>query len=194
MTIRAVHACIVHHRVRISYIIFAALLLEWLSHARPHAIFDTQDFRHMMGAVLMLAGALLRSWAAGVIDKSSALATKGPYALTRHPLYVGSFAIMVGFAALIEDAIALATIVSVIVLIYLPTMRNEESFLADRFGAAWEQYVQCTGVFLPKRRATLAVRWSAQRWYRHREYRALAAVVGILLFWQLWFWDPSLPK
>jgi len=50
-----------------------------------------------IGGVIGLAGLLLRMWASGYLRKNDQLATAGPYAHTRNPLYLGSFLIGLGF-------------------------------------------------------------------------------------------------
>ena len=52
----------------------------------------------------ILAGLFLRSWAAGTIRKWERLATTGPYACVRHPLYLGSILLMLGFCGLMRLA------------------------------------------------------------------------------------------
>ena len=49
-----------------------------------------------IGAAITLPGCLLRFWAAGHIDKGKALTQGGPYAMTRNPLYLGSFLMALG--------------------------------------------------------------------------------------------------
>src|SRR5207244_11091186 len=51
----------------------------------------------IVGAVVALPGLALRAWAVGYLRKNEALATDGPYAYTRNPLYLGSFLIGLGF-------------------------------------------------------------------------------------------------
>ena len=51
-----------------------------------------------VGGTLALVGLAVRAWAAGHIVKNDRLATTGPYAHTRNPLYFGSFLIAAGFA------------------------------------------------------------------------------------------------
>ena len=48
------------------------------------------------GFPVALAGVALRAWASGHLRKNSALATGGPYAYTRNPLYFGSFLMVIG--------------------------------------------------------------------------------------------------
>ena len=65
---------------------------------------------------------LIRAWAAGHIVKNDRLATTGPYAHTRNPLYFGSFLIAAGFAIAAHWALLLV-VVAFFVLVYAPTMR-----------------------------------------------------------------------
>ena len=52
----------------------------------------------LVGMPVAIVGGVFRALAAGVIKKDSALATSGIYAVTRNPLYFGSFLIAAGFA------------------------------------------------------------------------------------------------
>src|SRR3982751_6758022 len=49
------------------------------------------------GASVSILGLAIRAWAAGHIRKNAQLATSGPYAFTRNPLYLGSFLLGLGF-------------------------------------------------------------------------------------------------
>ena len=51
-----------------------------------------------LGFPLVLLGEAIRIWASGHIEKTKILATGGPYAHCRHPLYVGSLLIALGAA------------------------------------------------------------------------------------------------
>src|SRR2546430_702890 len=45
----------------------------------------------IIGAIVAVPGLALRTWASGHLRKNQELATSGPYAHTRNPLYLGSF-------------------------------------------------------------------------------------------------------
>src|SRR5207247_1749025 len=81
------HRMIQRLRVPIGFVIAAIVLYL----ATPTGI------TIMAGLPIAIAGALLRGMAAGVIRKDSRLATQGPYAWTRNPLYFGSFLLSLGF-------------------------------------------------------------------------------------------------
>ena len=50
-----------------------------------------------VGFAVSLPGMLLRMWACGYLHKNKVLATGGPYAHLKHPLYVGTFLGFLGF-------------------------------------------------------------------------------------------------
>ncbi|MGB5234255.1 MAG: hypothetical protein WBN85_03645, partial [Candidatus Macondimonas sp.] len=50
-----------------------------------------------VAAGLIAVGLLVRLWASGHIKKDQELAQDGPYALVRHPLYVGNLTLLLGY-------------------------------------------------------------------------------------------------
>src|SRR5207244_985679 len=104
-------------RVRISVVgvLLLATVYVVTGH-RPRDIADWRDPLVMLGLVLWAVGLAVRSWAASVIRKGKALATTGPYSLCRHPLYVGSFLIMLGVCILLDHVMNYLVLVPVLVL------------------------------------------------------------------------------
>ncbi|MDX1385417.1 MAG: isoprenylcysteine carboxylmethyltransferase family protein, partial [Thermoanaerobaculia bacterium] len=58
---------------------------------------EPAELGSVTGAVLVVAGVSIRLWASGHIRKNRSLATGGPYARVRHPLYLGNLMVTVGF-------------------------------------------------------------------------------------------------
>ena len=102
-----------------------------------------------MGGAIALAGVLVRAWASGHISKNERLATGGPYAHTRNPLYFGSFLIAAGFAIAAHWGLLLL-VVAFFVLIYVPTMERERVNIARRFPDAYEAYAANVPNFVPR--------------------------------------------
>ena len=84
----------------------------------------------LIGASVSLLGLALRAWAAGHIRKNAQLATSGPYAFTRNPLYLGSFLLGLGFTIASGRVILGLLFAALFLGIYLPVMRVEASHVA----------------------------------------------------------------
>ncbi len=87
----------------------------------------------MIGAGLVIPGLVIRALASGHLQKNEQLATGGPYAYTRNPLYLGSLILAIGFALAARSWWIVAGIILLFFAIYLPVIRGEEVFLRERF-------------------------------------------------------------
>lgn len=184
----AIAAWLVKRRVRLTVIIFVALMAEdVLIGIRPHDLFDARNPESVAGAVLIAAGLAVRSWAAGILRKSRELSTSGPYAMIRNPLYIGSFLVMGGFCTLIDDFENIFFVMGPVAGLYYLQVLHEERFLSRQFGSAWLEYAQQVPRFIPRRFPVAPfVDWSRQEWLGNREYRAFGAVLLGVLAVQLW--------
>ena len=140
------------------------------------------------GAIISIFGLLLRAWAAGHIRKNSALATSGPYAYTRNPLYAGSFLLGLGFT-IGSGRWILAVVFALLFLgIYLPVMRVESGTLAQLFGEDYQRYAAAVPLFLPRltpyRDGKQTTGFDRSLYLRYREYRA---ALGLVVAWGLLF-------
>ena len=138
------------------------------------------------GGTIALVGLLVRSFAAGYLDKNHSLATHGPYAFTRNPLYVGSFLMGAGFSLAVSSwALGVAFLV-LFTLIYWPVMRREEFFLHQQFGETYARYAQTVPIFFPNLFAKRGLgpgeeRFRCERYLKNREYEAaLGYVLGMI--------------
>ncbi len=102
-----------------------------------------------VGAVIALAGILIRAWASGHIVKNKRLAVTGPYAHTRNPLYFGSFLIGAGFAIAAHWSL-LFVVVAFWLLVYVPTMERERVNIRERFPDAYDRYAANVPAFMPR--------------------------------------------
>ena len=170
------------HRIRITFFVMAGLIaLYWAEGRHPYRLLDTETPYGPLGVVLVLAGVFLRAWAAGVVHKNEELATSGPYSLTRHPLYVGSFTIAVGVFVVLGDLRGATVLLLLFLLLYLPKIRWEEDTLRGRYGAAWDAYCARTALVGPRTlRPSLRTTWSVRRWVANGEYRALVTALVVL--------------
>lgn len=103
----------------------------------------------LVGMPLAIAGLLIRGWAAGHIAKNERLATTGPYAHTRNPLYFGSFLIAAGFAIAAHWSLLLI-VIAFFVLVYGPTMEKERANIRGRFPEAYAAWESNVPAFVPR--------------------------------------------
>ena len=136
-----------------------------------------------VAAAIAVVGLVVRGAAAGHLRKSEALASTGPYARTRNPLYLGSSFLALAFAVASRSWVVFMVLGAYFLTFYPVVMRREESELRAQYGAAFEQYARCVPLFWPKVSRTHAAAWTefsfAQYW-RNREYQAAVGVAVLL--------------
>ncbi|HEY4380210.1 MAG TPA: isoprenylcysteine carboxylmethyltransferase family protein [Acidobacteriaceae bacterium] len=156
---------------------FAAVFL-WL--ARP-------TWATMAGSLaLVIPGLWLRGYASGYVKKNAELATTGPYAYTRNPLYLGSMLIAFGFALAAWNLLILVALAVLFAAIYIPTILGEEAYLREHF-AGFEEYAQAVPRLLPRLTAARPGEaadadrggFSQELYRKHREYNALMGAGAI---------------
>lgn len=147
-----------------------------------------------VGGLIALIGVLVRAWASGHISKNERLATSGPYAHTRNPLYFGSFLIAAGFAIAAHWGLLLL-VVAFFVLIYAPTMERERANIAGRFPGEYETYAANVPAFVPRPTAWRAAGgtavssdpggFSAELYMKHGEWKA-GLTYALVMVWLIW--------
>jgi protein-S-isoprenylcysteine O-methyltransferase Ste14 len=137
------------------------------------------------GFAIAVIGILVRALASGHIQKNAALATTGPYAYTRNPLYLGSIIIAIGFIVAARNWwIGIATL-AMFAFIYLPVIRAEEKYLRSAF-SGYDQYASVVPRLFPRFTryqsggADEGPQFSAALYMRHREYNAAIGSVLML--------------
>ena len=129
---------------------------------------------------VVVGGLFLRGYASGYLSKNETLATSGPYAHVRNPLYLGSLILGVGFAWAGARWWLGATFVVLYLAIYLPTIVFEERYLRPRF-PDFDAYAAAVPRLVPRptpARLGGAGDFSRALYLKHREYNA---PIGALL-------------
>jgi protein-S-isoprenylcysteine O-methyltransferase Ste14 len=152
------------YRVFLGFV-FAAVTL-WLATPTRNSL--------VIGAAIMIAGECLRIWAAGHLEKSTEVTRSGPYRFTRHPLYLGSSLIGVGFAIASRNLLVAAIVIGYLLLTLTAAMRSEEAHLREKFGDAYDAYAE-------KRDSPMDRSFSWRRAINNREHHALAGLAAALL-------------
>jgi protein-S-isoprenylcysteine O-methyltransferase Ste14 len=168
-------------------VFFALIAEDVLEGLKPHNLLNVADYKSVLGLVLIVGGLGLRSWAAGTLHKATELTITGPYALIRHPLYVGSFMMMAGFCSLIDDAENILFVLGPIAFLYVIKLLHEEHRLSNKFGDRWQEYVRSVPRFIPAKLPTNGFAgWNVRQWLTNREYQAVAATGMGLLAIEAW--------
>jgi protein-S-isoprenylcysteine O-methyltransferase Ste14 len=142
------------------------------------------------GAAVGLVGLLLRGYSAGYLQKNQSLATHGPYAYTRNPLYLGSTLMGLGFAVAGGSGILGVAFLILLLAIYWPVILREEEFLRKKFGGTYEQYARVVPLFLPRIAKAPdgreLFRWDLYR--KNREHEAALGYLGGIVFLAIKTW------
>ncbi|HSM85897.1 MAG TPA: isoprenylcysteine carboxylmethyltransferase family protein [Candidatus Limnocylindrales bacterium] len=131
-----------------------------------------------IGCALVATGLVTRAVASGHIQKNAELATTGPYAYTRNPLYLGSVLMAIGFVIAARNPWIAAAALAMFLAIYIPVIRAEEKYLGSAF-PAYVEYASHVPRLLPRltpyRPGDGEVSqggFSRELYLKHREYNA----------------------
>jgi|SRR5215467_1446898 protein-S-isoprenylcysteine O-methyltransferase Ste14 len=157
-------------RVPMGFVLVAAF--AWFARPTSHSL--------VWSVPVSFAGLALRAWAAGHLAKNQRLATGGPYAYIRNPLYMGTLLVALGLAVAARSAALAFLFVAVFLLIYLPVVMLEEQHLTSLF-PEYAPYAAAVPSLIPRRRPRPSLsRFSWRLYWKNQEYQALVGfVVGL---------------
>ena len=160
-------------RSRVSVSILLAIAAAWLARPSVPAL--------ALGLPVVLAGLSLRAWAAGHLRKNQQLATSGPYAYVRNPLYIGSLLAALGLGICSADATLLLAILAVFAIWFLPVVGEEEGHIRNIL-PGYSEYEARVPRFLPafRPRCESAQRFEWGLYLANREYMALLGFAGFM--------------
>jgi protein-S-isoprenylcysteine O-methyltransferase Ste14 len=142
-----------------------------------------------IGIPISLLGLALRAWAAGCLAKNQQLATGGPYAYTRNPLYIGTLLVAAGLAIASRSPGLAALFAAVFLLVYLPVIQNEEQHLRKIF-PEYAAYAEQVPALFPRWTPAATKKLNPFRsnlYLKNQEYQAgLGFLAGMLfLLWKM---------
>jgi protein-S-isoprenylcysteine O-methyltransferase Ste14 len=164
------------HRVAAGWALGALVLVL----ARPDLV------SLLLGLPLAALGEAMRLWASGHIEKTERLATGGPYAHSRNPLYVGSLLIATSAAVASASHWVALAVAAYFLAFYPSVMREEAAFLAKKFPGEYAAWADAVPAFWPRARPAgpRASRFDWARVRRNREWTTAAALplLAVLLY------------
>jgi protein-S-isoprenylcysteine O-methyltransferase Ste14 len=168
-------------RLRVPSGFLIVIVFAWFSRPTPMSM--------AIGIPLSLLGLGLRAWAAGCLAKNRELATGGPYAYTRNPLYIGTLLVAAGLAAASRSIGLAALFAAVFLLVYLPVIQNEEQHLRKIF-PEYAGYAERVPALIPRLtpyRKNISNPFRVKLYQTNQEYQAgLGFMAGMLfLFWKM---------
>jgi protein-S-isoprenylcysteine O-methyltransferase Ste14 len=104
-----------------------------------------------IGLGIAAFGQVFRIYAAGFIHKNKQLASNGPYALVRHPLYLGNILILIGFALAAANLYVWIAVILFFLIWYPPAIAYEDSKLESIFEDEWRAWSKNIGAIIPGR-------------------------------------------
>lgn len=146
------------------------------------------------GLIIAGVGQVFRIYAAGFIFKNKQLASTGPYALVRHPLYLGNFLILIGFT-LAGANLYVALGVALFFLIWYPAAISYEDGKLERiFEDEWRAWSKNIRALIPGR-----FRWADLKSEGWDTYQSLIRngelpISLYLLSCGIWLWVVSHPS
>jgi len=130
-----------HEQSRQWFAVIFVLLVSLLGAYEPMLFF--------VGGVIAASGEAIRMWASGYVMKNKELATNGPYAYVRHPLYVGNILLLIGFSIASSQWWSFVLMSALLWFYYPPTISYEDNKLRDIFGEEWEVWAKNIHALIP---------------------------------------------
>ncbi|OGF62355.1 MAG: hypothetical protein A2Y62_17035 [Candidatus Fischerbacteria bacterium RBG_13_37_8] len=141
-------------------------------------------YSFLAGIPLLIIGEIIRIWASGHIVKSSSLTVSGPYSFARHPLYIGSLLIGIGFVLICRSIIVIIIFLTYFILFYPATIISEESLLGEKFKDSFKIYRQAVSAFFRKKESWyLPGRYAPfkfTRFIHNKEYKLVILLIIVL--------------
>lgn len=113
------------------------------------------------GAVLALGGGLFGLWTVRSLPSMGSghyvladqpIVDRGPYARVRHPVYLCGIMIWLALPVAYASRAAAAVVALYVLPIYFLYAREEEKLMVEHYGAAYRDYRERVGMFLPRLR------------------------------------------
>lgn len=128
-----------------------ALKLRWLimiGIAVALAQYGQRDWL-VIGFAVSALGEAIQTWSFASLVKNEELTARGPYVLTRNPMYLGRFLLILGFVLLWANPYVTAVYVVLYYFYMVNRVGREETMLAPLLGDRYAEYCRRVNRFAP---------------------------------------------
>ena len=159
--------------------VLAIVLMLWFSITAMPA-----ELSLALGTPFIVAGTALRLFASGFITKNRELATDGPYAFVRHPLYTGNIAIVSGFAIASGQWWTVVIALAFFWFYYPTAIEYEDRKLHNLFGDRWLEWAGDVPALMPSFRnlgRAILGGWSFRKSLLRNGEPLIAVIIAVCL-------------
>lgn len=143
-------------------------LIEWGYFSSDHT---GNPIITSVGLLVILSGLGLRIWAIRAMGEFFTVTVQilpnhkvikhGPFAIVRHPCYLGAVLTLIGTGVFLNAPIGTAIGAIITILAYVHRLKAEEKLLAETFGSEYETYMHTTPMLLPGLRSRFSFKCQA---------------------------------
>jgi protein-S-isoprenylcysteine O-methyltransferase Ste14 len=145
------------------------------------------------GALIATAGILFRLYASGYVMKNKELATTGPYALVRHPLYTGNILMLAGYCLANGQVWPWLAGIFFLWFWYPPAIEYEDRKLSGHFGDSWREWSSRTPALIPRSFSGMSSPDTTWSFAKSMKQNLEPVIVVYSFFWLWWIWQ-QLPQ
>ncbi len=142
------------------------------------------EIRNYWPLFFVVLGEIIRTTASGTIIKNEKLSTAGLYSIVRHPLYLGSLFINLGFCLICNNPVLWVYSFILFPACYYSAIAMEEITLNKKFGIEFLNYKKNVPAFLPIKFKKLRMMKNNFSWslvFRNKEYNNWFILLAVIL-------------
>jgi len=140
------------------------------------------------GAAIAVVGILFRLYASGYVMKNKELATTGPYALVRHPLYTGNILMLIGYCLANSQVWPWLVGAGFLWIWYPAAIEYEDRKLNMHFGETWRAWSARTPALIPRSFSGMSDAETSWSFAKSMKQNLEPVIVVYSLAWLWWMW------
>lgn len=139
-------------KLAVAVFLFGLIGLALISQSPGGVNSQWHEAMEMAGYIAIVISIVGRAWCSLYIGgrKKAEIVSRGPYSVTRNPLYVFSFIGAFGVGAQTGSVTIALLFVLASLIVFWMTVKREEAFLSAEFGDVYDRYAARTPRFIPR--------------------------------------------